>query len=198
MIARVGALIWDLFLELICRHYHVSADVALRNLALTGSEVVLDLGGGTGGVSARVRQRARQIVVVEPDAALVRRGQGRFSDLQFVRARGEALPFPDRSADAVLLIEVLHHVPDDRAVLAEAARVLRPGGRMLIEEFEFAGSIQLVLHYWAERLLSGRVWPRTREGLCAALAELGLDATRLEHEGFVILARSPATVAVAD
>lgn len=190
MLARIGAVIWDVFLGLVCRHYLVSGEVVLRNLTLTGTETVLDLGGGTGGVARRLRGSARHIVVVEPVASLIRRGRGRSPGVRFVRARGEAVPLRDRSVDAVLLIEVLHHVPDERAVLAEAARVLRPGGRMLIEESEFGGSIGKVIGLWAERLIS-RVWPRTREGIRAALAELELEATPLEHEGFVIMARAP-------
>jgi ubiquinone/menaquinone biosynthesis C-methylase UbiE len=44
----------------------------------------------------------------------------------------EALAFPDRSFDLALLNEVLEHVPDDRAALAELRRVLRPGGRLIV------------------------------------------------------------------
>jgi demethylmenaquinone methyltransferase/2-methoxy-6-polyprenyl-1,4-benzoquinol methylase len=192
VLSRLGVVIWDLFLELVCRHYRVSGDVALRNLGLTGNETVLDLGGGTGGVAARLRPSARQVVVVEPDAGRARRGQGRFPQVGFVLGRGESVPFADDTFDVVLLVEVLHHVPDHRSLLIEAARVLRPGGRVLIEEFEFHGSVRAELHHLVERLISSGVWPRSKEGLCAVLAELGLSATRLEHEGFVILARSPA------
>jgi SAM-dependent methyltransferase len=44
----------------------------------------------------------------------------------------EALAFPDESFDLALLNEVLEHVPDDRAALAEVCRVLRPGGRVIV------------------------------------------------------------------
>lgn len=44
----------------------------------------------------------------------------------------EALAFPDGSFDLALLNEVLEHVPDDRAALAEVRRVLRPGGRLIV------------------------------------------------------------------
>ena len=42
------------------------------------------------------------------------------------------LPFPDGSFDRIIAAEVLEHIPDDRAAMAEIARVLRPGGRLAI------------------------------------------------------------------
>jgi SAM-dependent methyltransferase len=47
-------------------------------------------------------------------------------------APGECLPFPDGSFDAVLLNEVIEHMADDRQAIAEAVRVLRPGGRVVV------------------------------------------------------------------
>jgi len=182
----IGAFLWDLVLEHVCHHYAESSGVARRSLALRPTDVVVDVGGGTGGVSAPLHPDARQVIVVEPSSALVRRGHRRHDGLDFVRAAGQRLPLGDRSVDAILLIEVLHHVPDDGALLAEAARVLRPGGRLLIEEVEFAGLRRL--RYWAERVVTDGVWPRTRAGLCDALVTLGFRPQLLEHEGFVILA----------
>ncbi|MCU1619903.1 MAG: putative methyltransferase, partial [Modestobacter sp.] len=49
-------------------------------------------------------------------------------------ARGDlrALPVPDASVDRVIASEVLEHIPDDRAAIAEIARVLKPGGRVAV------------------------------------------------------------------
>jgi ArsR family transcriptional regulator len=61
----------------------------------------------------------------------------RLRDLPNVEIRRgdlEALPVDARTLDAATLMLVLHHVPDPAAVLADAARVLRPGGRLLIAD----------------------------------------------------------------
>ena len=49
-----------------------------------------------------------------------------------INAAGEKLPFPDQCFDMILSHEVLEHVQDDRAALGEMARVLRPGGRLIL------------------------------------------------------------------
>jgi SAM-dependent methyltransferase len=48
------------------------------------------------------------------------------------RVAGGALPFPDRSFDRVVVVDMLEHVPDEAAVLSELARILRPGGRLVV------------------------------------------------------------------
>ncbi|MBM4435075.1 MAG: class I SAM-dependent methyltransferase, partial [Chloroflexi bacterium] len=115
------------------------------------------------------------------------RGRSRFARTRFVRGDGTRLPLRAASVDVVLLIEVLHHVADADAVLREAARVLRPGGRVLIEEVEFTGLGGRVAR-WVERRIFAGVWPRDRAGLCAGLASHGLRPTVVEEEGFVIVA----------
>lgn len=185
--AALAARVFDLVLGLLLRHYRISGGIVARSADLRPTDVVLDVGGGTGGVSARVAHAVRRVVVIEPSAALVRRGRGRSPRSLFVRGDGTRLPVADARVDVVLLIEVLHHVADADAVLRECARVLRPGGRILIEEVEFGGPIGAVAR-WAERRLFGGVWPRDRAGLCAALERVGMRPTVLEHEGFVIRA----------
>lgn len=208
MLGRLAATLWDWAFEQLFHHYSTSSHIARRHLALRDGGLVLDVGGGTGGVAARLPPDACRVVVVDPHAARVRRGRATYGAAAkprrtalgggdevasaayrgpaFVRARGEALPFPDACADAALLVEVLHHVQDDRGLLAEVARVLRPGGRLLIEESEFDGRYRY--RYWIEKLAYRGLWPRTRAGLRARLESLGFTVRPLEEEGFVILA----------
>jgi demethylmenaquinone methyltransferase/2-methoxy-6-polyprenyl-1,4-benzoquinol methylase len=51
-----------------------------------------------------------------------------------VQAHAERLPFPDASFDRVLVVDALHHFCDQRAAIADLLRVLKPGGRIVIEE----------------------------------------------------------------
>ncbi|HUG55890.1 MAG TPA: class I SAM-dependent methyltransferase, partial [Candidatus Limnocylindrales bacterium] len=134
MLDRVRGFVWDLVCEGLFAHYRTSAGIAERHLGLASGAVVLDVGGGTGGVGDRLARDGVTVVVIEPSASLVAAGARRRRAARFVQGRGEALPVRDGAADAVLFIEVLHHVADGATALREAARVLRPGGRLLIEE----------------------------------------------------------------
>lgn len=94
-------------------------------------ERVLDVGGGTGRVARSLRE---EVIVVDASRGMLRRA--REHALPAVRAAAERLPVADRSVDAVLIVDALHHFEDQRAALAEAARVLRPGGVAVVREFD--------------------------------------------------------------
>lgn len=93
---------------------------------------VLDVAGGSGqGVRAL---DGIEGVVVDAAPGMVRRAARR--GLAAVRGDGACLPVRDGSVDAVLVLDALHHVGDQSGLLDEAARVLRPGGVLLVLEFD--------------------------------------------------------------
>ncbi len=105
------------------------AAAALDWLVPARCDVAVDLAAGTGLFTRALLGRAARVVAVEPDARM-RAVLARHSPGVDVRAgRGEAMPLPDASADAVFVSTAWHWLDLPRAV-PEIARVLRPGGRL--------------------------------------------------------------------
>jgi SAM-dependent methyltransferase len=95
---------------------------------------VLDVGCAFGFGSAALAGgvRGRWVAGIEPDRGYARQARKRYAWLPVVQADGAALPFRQRTAGAVVLLDVLEHAADPEAVLAEARRALRPGGTLLL------------------------------------------------------------------
>ncbi len=98
-------------------------------IPLTGRRV-LDVGCGLGQYVRRIGELAGESYGIDIEAARVRAGARATPGL--LLASAGALPFADGSFDVILLNEVIEHVADERLTLSEAARVLRPGGHLVI------------------------------------------------------------------
>jgi len=102
----------------------------IRRYAPLGGQRVLDAGCGVGMYLVAFRRFTDAAYGVDLDPARITQAAKGSSNVQV--ASVEALPFADGSFDVVLSHEVIEHVTDDRAAVAEAVRVLRPGGRLAI------------------------------------------------------------------
>jgi SAM-dependent methyltransferase len=100
---------------------------------LAGAERVLDLGCGEGQIARlAVAGGAAAVVGVDPAAAQLAEAVRRGGGVAYARALGGAMPFSPGSFDAVVACLVLEHVADLDAIVDEVARVLAPGGRLVL------------------------------------------------------------------
>ncbi len=104
---------------------------------------LVDVAGGTGDIAFRVAERSEghaNITVADINEAMLDVGRARaekpgLSNIAFVEANAEELPFDDSSFDAYTIAFGIRNVPRIEAAIAEAFRVLEPGGRFLCLEF---------------------------------------------------------------
>jgi demethylmenaquinone methyltransferase/2-methoxy-6-polyprenyl-1,4-benzoquinol methylase len=94
---------------------------------------MLDAGGGTGRVSSLLRPLIGEVVIGDLSRPMLRQAQMK-GKLLPVQTRVEILPFPDASFERILVVDALHHFRDQRVATQELLRVLKPGGRLVIEE----------------------------------------------------------------
>jgi SAM-dependent methyltransferase len=102
---------------------------ALDRLIPPGATAILDLAAGTGVVTRELVGRAARVVAVEPDERMRAVLAARCPEAEVLAGRGEDIPLPDASVDAVVISAAWHWLDPGRAV-PEITRVLRPGGRL--------------------------------------------------------------------
>ena len=127
--------------------------------------LVLDVGSADGPSAGWVRARSGRRLCVDIDLGGLQSGSG-------VCASAEALPFPDAAFDVAVAFDVVEHCADRPLALAELARVLRPGGRLLM-------SVPAYRWAWTDHdVRAGHHTRYTRPRLVAEVRAAGLEVDR--------------------
>lgn len=152
-----------------------AVESALLSLIPADSGRLLDVGTGTGRVLELLAPRVRQALGVDASKAMLALARSRLAEPEYAHcgvrlADMYRLPLADASFDTAVLQMVLHYAEDPAGAIAETARVLRPGGRLVV--------IELAAHERAD--LTARLahrWPGFSDAtMRALLAGAGLQA----------------------
>jgi ubiquinone/menaquinone biosynthesis C-methylase UbiE len=159
--------------------------------AVTPADHVVDVGCGPGTAAREAARRGASVTGVDPAPVMLRLARRLTHGVSIAWTPGaaEALPLPDDSATVLWSLASVHHWPELDAGLAEAARVLAPGGRLLaIERRTRAGATGLASHGWTGD---------QAEAFAARCRGAGLSEAKVErqdvgrHHVWSVLARNP-------
>ena len=148
-----------------------------------GQAAAVDVGCGHGAHVALLHEMGFRVTGVDYSPALLAAAQTRLTGrpVGLVAADLQALPLADASQDLVVCMGVLQHVPDLPAALREAARVLRPGGRLLVEarnRYSAFRAVQRVLRGKAYRELDASLRSFSPARLRDELGRAGFERVR--------------------
>lgn len=140
--------------------------------------VVGDLGCGTGATTARLAPHVARVIGVDGSVEMLAAAADRVAACPNVELRPgtlEALPIDTGTLDAAVMMLVLHHLPAPSAALMEAARVIKPGGRLLV--------VDMSPHEHEEyRQQMGHVWLGfSDDQMRRLLAQAGLTKVRVQQ-----------------
>lgn len=125
-------------------------------LQLTPPLTIADLGAGEGLISQLLARRAKQVICVDNSPKMVEFGtalakKNEFTNLEYKLGDIESVPLKDGSVDLALLSQALHHAPHPQQAVAEAFRILKPGGQLVVIdllEHQFEKARELYADEW--------------------------------------------------
>lgn len=93
---------------------------------------LLDIGGGTGRVAVLFSEISQNLYIADPAWRMV--GAAQKKGITAINTESEYLPFSDAHFDRVIMVDALHHVRDQEQTIHELIRMVKPGGKIVIEE----------------------------------------------------------------
>jgi ubiquinone/menaquinone biosynthesis C-methylase UbiE len=146
------------------------------NLPIDGS--ILDIGGGTGRISKTLIGLVDDIEIVDPSSRMLKFAKQK--GVNAVCAVGEYLPYANNIFARVLIVDALHHFGNQKDVIQEAFRVLRPNGVLIVIEpnFELVSGMMIALF---EKMLMMRSNFLSDKKIYILLSEL-FAAIQIKHK----------------
>lgn len=116
-------------------------DAVLAAARLIPENTVLDVGAGTGFLTEGAAKIARKVIALDFSEQMMSEARAKLDgrNIQFKIGSVDRIPLPDGSIDAVVGNMVLHHCPSPEAAVGEMARVLVPGGRLVLSDLQEHG-----------------------------------------------------------
>ncbi|MBI2266475.1 MAG: class I SAM-dependent methyltransferase [Armatimonadetes bacterium] len=157
----------------------------LNYLGDVSGKRIADIGGGTGSLSAMLADLNAEVALIEPSVSMSCIALHKDRRIRSVNASAESIPLSDAVFDVVCLKDCLHHITDRQKAVAEAVRILRPGGKIVVMEFH-PGSFKAKLILLFERLCLERTRLIHPETLKKMLYDRGVEGeifllNRLEY-----------------
>lgn len=101
---------------------------------------ILDIGCGTGALARALTEAGAVVTGLDPGPEALAKARSLVPAARFEEGSAEALPFDDGQFEGVVMMNSLHHVPSPARALTEAARVLKPGRRLVVVEPSASGT----------------------------------------------------------
>jgi len=109
----------------------------MERIEPAAGDKLLDLGGGTGQLLDYLPENVKVTLVDSSEEMLVRaKRKERKQKVKYINARGDNLPLPDDTFDYIVVADALHHFTKVDETIRELKRVLKPGGKLYIMEFD--------------------------------------------------------------
>jgi ubiquinone/menaquinone biosynthesis C-methylase UbiE len=151
---------------------------AVDATSVSNRDQVVDIGCGPGNASRAAARRGAHVTGIDPAPAMLRLARAftrKPGAITWAKGAAENLPLPDGSATVVWSLSTVHHWKDVDKGLAEAHRVLAPGGRLLaVERRVRPGTTGLANHGWTQQ---------QAESFAALCRTAGFDSVRVGKQG---------------
>lgn len=135
---------------------------------------IADIGGGTGTLAVMMADKGARVTIIDPCSSMTDIANRKNARIKVINAYAEHIPAQSAAFDIVCMRDSLHHMEGQEAVLSEAVRILKPKGKIIIQEFDSASRIGKGLCI-LERLLGEKTKLISGERLVEVLKGLSVE-----------------------